>query len=170
MKVKELLGEGKYLRLVRSGRWEYVERRNVTGIVAIVALTRKREIVLVEQERTAVGGPVLELPAGLAGDAGAESLEAAARRELLEETGYEAGKLKELGTFTPSAGLTSEKVTFFLARGVRKTGAGGGDGTESIVTHLVPLDEVPALIKAKGKAGCIADEKVLVGLWFAGQA
>ncbi len=166
MKFKDLLGEGKYLRLVRSGQWEYVERRNVTGIVAIVALTRKREIVLVEQMRPAVGARVVELPAGLAGDEGAETLESAARRELLEETGYEAGKLKEIGTFTPSAGLTSERVTFFLARGVKRTGAGGGDGSEEIESFAVALDEVPAFLKARAKGGALVDEKVFVGLWF----
>ena len=89
----KVLAEGRHLRLVSRGRWEYVERPKVTGIVIIVAVTRENNVVLVEQNRPPVGGRVIELPAGLAGDiAGSESeaMEEAARRELLEETGVVA--------------------------------------------------------------------------------
>src|SRR5436190_21784999 len=89
----EVLYEGKFRRYVRRGGWEYVARRNVTGIVGIIAVTDDGKLVLVEQFRPPVGKNVIEIPAGLAGDvAGSEheALAEAARRELLEETGYEA--------------------------------------------------------------------------------
>ena len=70
--VTNELGRGRYLRLVRSNGWEWVERTNVTGVVVIAALTPADEILLVEQFRPPVGQSVVELPAGLAGDIDAD--------------------------------------------------------------------------------------------------
>ncbi len=87
----EVLAEGKYLRFLSEGGWEYVIRPHSTGVVVIVAVTPARELILVEQHRVAVHASVIELPAGLVGDTSAlrgEPLETAARRELIEETGY----------------------------------------------------------------------------------
>lgn len=164
---KTVLAEGEYLRLVRKDRWEYVERVNVSGVVAIVALTRKQEIVLVEQFRPAVNARVLELPAGLAGDTGPESLEKAARRELEEETGFTAKKFVDLGAFVPSAGLTSETVRFFRARGAKRTGEGGGDANEDIEVHVVPVADAAKFVRKRAKDGAAVDDKVMAGLFFA---
>src|SRR5215217_1288754 len=87
------IAEGKRVRLVRRGDWEFVTRKKSSGIVAIVAVTDDYKLVLVEQYRPPVAKSVIELPAGLAGDEAGheqEDLLTAARRELLEETGYEA--------------------------------------------------------------------------------
>src|SRR5690606_34253216 len=140
------LAEGRFLKLMARGRWEYAERRNVTGVVTIVAVTRAGEVLLTEQHRPPVDGPVIEYPAGLAGDiAGAEheSLDRAARRERLEETGYDAAEWISLYTGTSSAGLTSETLTFFAALDAEKVGPGGGHEGESITVHAVPLQQVP---------------------------
>src|SRR5205085_12602765 len=88
-----VLYDGKHIQLVRRDRWEYARRKNLTGIVAIVAVTGDGKLILVEQYRPPVGARGIELPAGLAGDAAgeeSEALAAAARRELLQETGYGA--------------------------------------------------------------------------------
>jgi ADP-ribose pyrophosphatase len=101
-----ILADGKYLRFVRRSGWEYVERRGITGIVGIVAVTDEGKLLLVEQYRTPVNKRVIEIPAGLVGDeAGkeAESLLSAARRELQEETGYYAGNLLPLASGPSSA-------------------------------------------------------------------
>jgi len=93
---KQLLYSGKHVHFVKVGGWEFADRPHISGIVAIVALTSKGEALLVEQFRPPVGKSVIELPAGLSGDvAGSakEELVEAARRELLEETGYEAGEM-----------------------------------------------------------------------------
>ncbi len=94
-----VLGEGKYLRLVAEGGWEYATRPHVTGIVVIVAITDDGKLVLVEQPRRAVHKRVIELPAGMVGDVDARTSRwsTAAHRELIEETGFEAGEIVDAG-------------------------------------------------------------------------
>jgi len=164
--MEEILGEGRFLELVRSGRWEFVRRKNITGIVVIVAVTDARELVLVEQERPAVKARVIEVPAGLAGDEGEETLDEAARRELLEETGYEAERWERLLEATPSPGLCAEVVTFYRASGLKRRGPGGGDETEQIVVHLVPLAGAEDWLRARAAEGLRIDEKVYAALHF----
>jgi ADP-ribose pyrophosphatase len=164
----EILAETEYLRLLRSGRWYYVERTNVTGTVAIVAVTRDGRLLLVEQYRPPMGCRVIELPAGLAGDVAgeeAEALEEAARRELLEETGYLAKTLACQFHGPPSAGISNETVTFFLARDVERVAAGGGDGSEDITVHCLPLDQVTPWLEDQTRQGKAVDIKIYAGLW-----
>jgi ADP-ribose pyrophosphatase len=162
--------EGRHLRFLRRGRWEYVERVGTSGIVVIVPVTADDKLVLVEQFRVPVGRWVIELPAGLAGDtpgARRESLAAAARRELLEETGYAAGKLELVSSGPISAGLSTELITVYLARGVRRVARGGGDATEDIRVHAVPLAKVEGWLRRAEKRGRLVDVKVYAGLHFA---
>ncbi|HEX8911705.1 MAG TPA: NUDIX hydrolase [Humisphaera sp.] len=164
------LFEGKYIRVVKQRNWEFVRRKGVSGIVGIVAVTDDGKLILVEQHRPPVGKDVVELPAGLAGDvAGSESeeLATAARRELLEETGYEAERMEQVAAGAASAGLSDEVITLFRATGLRKTGAGEGDGHEQITTHEVPVAEVEAWLDRQVAAGKLVDLKVYAGLWFA---
>ena len=110
----KVLHAGRHLRLVARNGWEFVERPGIHGIVIVVAVTPDGRLLLVEQWREPVGADVLELPAGLAGDSGspvAEPLEEAARRELVEETGWDATEMERLTSGPPSAGVTSEIVT-----------------------------------------------------------
>lgn len=167
---RKVLHEARFLRLVEHDTWEFVERRNTTGIVIIVAVTEERRLVLVEQMRIPVGRSVVELPAGLAGDepgAAGEALAEAAKRELVEETGYEAELMESLGEGPSSAGLSSEVVTFFRARRLRRTGEGGGVPGEDITVHEVPLDDVPGWLGKQADRGALIDPKVYAALWFA---
>src|SRR5689334_13508981 len=94
-----VLAEGRFVRLVKQGHWEWAERTNASAAVVLVPVTRDREIVMVEQFRIPLGRRVIELPAGLVGDEAGnekESLVEAARRELLEETGFEAERMEYL--------------------------------------------------------------------------
>jgi ADP-ribose pyrophosphatase len=165
---KRTIWQGKYLRLVVRKTWEYVERTNITGIVAIVAVTDDRKLVLVEQYRIPVGKNVIELPAGLVGDVPGEAdepLEVAVRRELLEETGYQAAHVEPLFGGAPSAGLSNESITFFLATGLTKVAPGGGDETEDITIHEVPLDAVAEWLFARQRAGATLDAKIFSPLY-----
>ena len=163
------LYEGKFIRLVQQGKWEFARRRNTSGIVGIVAVTDEGKLLLVEQFRPPVGKAVIELPAGLAGDVAGqetEDLANAARRELLEETGYAAREMEAVGTGPPSAGLSDEVITLFVARGLTKTGDGAGDGSEQITLHEIPVGEVEAFVDRKARDGCLVDLKVFAGLYF----
>ncbi|MBI2949729.1 MAG: NUDIX hydrolase [Verrucomicrobia bacterium] len=167
------LFEGKHLRLVRSGRWEYLERTKASGAVMILAVTAEDKLILIEQFRLPLGKPVIELPAGLAGDIIGQETEAiatAAQRELVEETGYEARAFVHLVTGPPSAGLSSEVVALFRALDVRRVAAGGGDEHEDIEVHEIPLADVHDWLARKTKEGALIDPKVYAGLYFAWRA
>lgn len=164
------LHAGRHLRLVERDGWEFVERPGVAGIVVLVAVTPDERLLLVEQRREPVDGDVLELPAGLAGDAGSparEPLEEAARRELVEETGWDAASMERLTAGPPSAGVSSEVVTFFRARGLVRVGAGGGVEGEAITVREVPLAGAAEYLRAREAAGVLVDPKVWAGLFFA---
>jgi ADP-ribose pyrophosphatase len=166
---KEVIYEGKFLRFCRVNGWEYVERPNVCGLIAILAITPDDKIVLVEQFRPPVNCRVIEIPAGLAGDhdgAENEDLVEAAKRELLEETGYSAQRWKLLTEGPASAGLSTEVISFYRAYDLKKTGSGGGDSAEDIEVHEVPLRELTAWLAAKQKAGRLVDYKVYASLFF----
>jgi len=166
----ESLAHGRFLQLLRRGRWEYVERLHSSGVVVMVAITNEGELVLVEQFRPALLRRVIELPAGLAGDqpeSAGESLVTAARRELLEETGYRATELTLLAEGPSSAGLCNEVITFFRADGLQRVGPGGGDGSEQIDVHRIALAEVRDWLAARGRAGALVDPKVYAGLFLA---
>ena len=165
----QILAEGKYLRFVNENGWEYVVRPHSTGVVVIVAITADRRLILVEQYRVAVHARVIELPAGLVGDtvaARGEPLATAARRELIEETGYEAARMTELADGPIAVGLGSEVVTFFQAADLRRVGPGGGDDTEDIVVHEVALADLPAWLAEKRRAGLLVDPKLYAGLYL----
>jgi ADP-ribose pyrophosphatase len=166
-----VLATGRYLTFIDEGGWEYVTRPGVTGIVVIVAVTDDERLVLVEQYRPAVHRHVVELPAGLVGDAAGrqtESLLDAAARELEEETGYRAGEMVALFEGPIAVGVSDETVSFFRARGLSRVGAGGGDDTEEITVHEVPLAELPSFLAAKQAAGLGVDPKIYAGLYLAG--
>ena len=163
-----LLHAGDHLELRSKGSWEYARRPNCTGIVAVFA-EHAGHLICVEQHRPPVDADVLEVPAGLVGEDGNadEPLETAARRELLEETGYEAETWERVATGPPSAGLSDEVVTFFRATGLTRTADGGGVGGERITVHRVPLATADGWIAGwAGTSGRLVDPKVWAALWF----
>jgi ADP-ribose pyrophosphatase len=165
-----IVADGKYIQLVRQDNWEFARRKGISGIVGVVAVTDGGKLVLVEQYRSPVRASVIELPAGLAGDAKGhegEDLADAARRELLEETGYEAKEVQRLAAGAASAGMTDEIITLFRATGLRKTGEGTGDETEDITVHEVPLADVVRWLAEQERGGKLVDLKVYCGLYFA---
>jgi len=85
--------------------------------VSVIALTPRRELLLVRQHRPVAGRETLELPSGHV-DSG-EQPEAAARRELLEETGFDAPNLELLGTLIPDVGRLANRLWCYFAADVR---------------------------------------------------
>ncbi|MEO8211832.1 MAG: hotdog fold thioesterase [Myxococcales bacterium] len=169
--TKELrvIGQGRYLEVVDENGWEYVRRHGATGVVVIVATTDDRKLVLVEQARVPVHRRTIELPAGLVGDqteTRAESLEAAAIRELQEETGFRAEHWNLLVEGPTAVGVSAEVATFFRATGLTRVGPGGGDDSEDIVVHVIPLRDVPSFLSQKVAAGLLIDPKVFAALYF----
>ncbi len=164
------LARGRFLRLMQAGRWEYAERCNARAVVVIVALTADDEYVLIEQFREPLGQRSIELPAGLVGDIPGdehEELEIAARRELLEETGFEAETVTWIGEASPSAGMTSEVISVFEARGLRRVNEGGGDDGEQIQVHLVPRTQVAQWLARRRAEGLDIALSLYGGLWLA---
>ncbi len=167
----EILHEGRFLSCRRTLRgWEYVTRVNAKGCVAILAIADDQRVVLTEQYRPPLGRRVIELPAGLAGDIPLqedEPLLVAAKRELKEETGYEASHWTMLLEGTSSAGMTDEVVTLFQAGGLVKMAEGGGVHGEDIRIHLVHRSDVRTWCRDRQAEGMGVDFKIFAALHLA---
>jgi len=167
---RETLFKTRWLAVHRIGHWDFVERPNADCCVAILPITPRGEIVLVEQFRIPVQKRVIEIPAGLVGDEEDhrdEALAETAARELLEETGYRAGRVEPLLASPTSAGMTSETTHFFLATDLVREHHGGGTGAEDIQTHIVPLDSLRDWLATQENAGLAIDCKIHAALWAA---
>ena len=164
----ELLYEGDWLRLVRRGHWESCERTHGKGMaVIIVACTPDDEVLFVEQYRVPLGSRTIEMPAGLVGDqSDSDTLEAAATRELEEETGWRPGRVQVLLVGPTSAGMSNERIAFVRAEALVRTGEGGGVDGEDIVVHAVPRARAPAWLIEKQREGYELDLKLWAGLWM----
>jgi len=166
---KKVLNAGKYLRLVDRDGWEYVERVNCSGVVIIVGKTTDDKIVLVEQFRHPVQKLTIGFPAGLVGDERGkckESIAEAARREMVEETGYLPSKVKTFFVGPMAAGISQDMLTFVHASGLKKVGLGGGVDEEDIRVHEVPVEKVDFWLKAQVKKGRLIGPNVFAGLYF----
>ena len=165
---RHTLYEGDWLRLVQIGHWESCERTHGQGMaVIVVAATPADEVLFVEQYRVPLGARTIEMPAGLVGDDHAhDTLEAAARRELIEETGWEPGRVDVLLVGPTSSGMSNERIAFARALDLRKVGDGGGVDDEKITVHSVPRAEAPAWLMQKYREGYELDLKLWAGLWM----
>ena len=159
--VPEIVWQGQFITVRKWGTWEYVGRARSIHAAVILAII-DGDVLLVEQYRVPLGGPCLELPAGLVGDVtDGEAIELAAARELEEETGYRPEAIEIIGRFASSPGMVSETFTLVRATGLQKVGEGGGEPGENITVHRVPLAQVPAFIAAKRAEGLFMDVKLL---------
>jgi ADP-ribose pyrophosphatase len=122
----------------------YVVERPDAAI--IFPLTREGEVVLVRQYRPPLERTELGLPAGLVETD--EKPEAAARRELLEETGYSGDEWEPLGSLASSPSLKDNWAYLFLARGVEEVAPPDPDEHELVETVRVPIGELLGLIRA----------------------
>jgi 8-oxo-dGTP pyrophosphatase MutT (NUDIX family) len=112
----------------------------------VVALTKEQEVVMVRQYRHGAQRVILELPGGAMEAKDGSPLQAA-RRELLEETGYASGKFIQIGCVSPNPANQTNLIYSFLALDAEKIGSQNLDGTEEIEVVLKPLEEVIAMAK-----------------------
>ena len=112
----------------------------------IFPLTKEGEVVLVRQYRPPLERMELGLPAGLVEEG--EKPEAAARRELLEETGYSGGEWEPLGSLASSPSLKDNWAYLFLACGVEETALPDPDEHELVERVKVPIKQMLDLIRA----------------------
>jgi ADP-ribose pyrophosphatase len=135
-----------------------------TGSVVILAVDDTRDgeprVLLERQYRYAAGDYLWELPAGRI-DAGEDEL-TAARRELLEETGYRAGRWRRAVRFYASPGFCDETMAIYLARELKR-GTAQPEPDEVIQLRLFPLSAAARMIRT----GAIRDGKTMIGvLWL----
>ena len=163
-----IIYEGKYLRMLERGTWEYVERTHASGLAAIIiAVTPEDKVVFVEQFRVPLQAATIEMPAGLVGDIHAdESIEVSAIRELEEETGWTAEHAQVLMIGPTSSGMASEKIAFVRATGLTRIGDGGGDGDEDITVHEIPRTQAAAWLVQKMAEGYELGAKLWAGVWM----
>jgi ADP-ribose pyrophosphatase len=168
MPKAKIIHRGKFITYLKKGRYEYIERQNCSGIIIIVAVNDEGKLIFVEQFRPPVNSQTIEFPAGLVGDdeKKGESYKTAAKRELLEETGYKAKKVVKLMSGPVSGGSASDLITMVQAIDIKKVASGGGDDTEDIIIHEVPLIEVLSWLKSMEKKGCLVEPKIYAGLFF----
>ena len=160
---KKTLHTGKFLTLVSENKWEFVERKTGPNVAVIFAKTEDNEWLFVEQFRQPLGRNVIENPAGLIGDTNSnESVYMAAKRELIEETGYGAGNLLHLFSAPSSSGLTNEFLHFFLALDCKHVWDKLGVDGEVIKLHKVKSNELQKFLEEKEEEGVLIDPKILL--------
>ena len=111
----------------------------------VLAVTKNNEAVLIRQYRHGVQEVLLELPGGVVDD-GEDPLEGA-KRELLEETGYSAGNIIEIGKIYPNPAIQQNTLYCYLATDVEWTAEQDLDESEKIEVVLVPLDELVEMVQ-----------------------
>jgi ADP-ribose pyrophosphatase len=139
------------------------------GGVCVVAIDPEDRVLLVRQWRHAIGGPLLEIPAGTLDrdeNGSVEDHAGAAARELEEETGTRAGTWRYLGAFYTAPGFTSELMHLYLATELRVADEGGLGPDEDERLELRPIPFADAVGMAE--RGELRDAKSMVGLlWVA---
>ena len=138
----------KRVRSPRTGEISEALSAQFSDWVLVLALTSQNEVVMVNQYRHGVEQVCLELPGGLI-DPNDDAPEVSASRELLEETGYKAGRLTCIGECFPQPAILSNKCYFYLAEDAVSVQAQELDAGEDIENVKIPLKSIPARIASR---------------------
>jgi ADP-ribose pyrophosphatase len=138
----------KKVRSPRTGEIREVQALQFADWVLILALTPQEEVVMVRQYRHGTEQICLELPGGLV-DPGDDSPELSARRELLEETGYQADEIVLIGECFPQPAILTNKCFFYLSKNAAAVQSQDLDSGEDIEILKVPLEGIPAKIESR---------------------
>lgn len=131
--------------------------------VNVVPLTEDGQIILINQYRHAAGLDFLEIPGG-SSHPGCEDPLTAAQRELLEETGFEAGEWVNCGFHYPNPALQNNKMHTFLALGCRKTREPQLDPYECLTVQTMPLDKAIQIFEEGGFSHSLISASMVLGL------
>lgn len=160
------VGSGAFLRVARlhfvaaGGRHVARDVIEHPGAVAVVPVIDD-EVLLISQQRVAIGAPLLEIPAGKR-DLPGEPIEETARRECEEEIGFRPGRLTLLQRVFTTPGFTNECIWVFLAEELESTGnSPQGVEEESATVIRLPITEAMRRVRR----GEIEDAKTLIGLY-----
>lgn len=116
--------------------------------INVVPVTPEGKVVLIRQYRHGADEVSLEIPGGMVDAEDGDPVEAA-RRELLEETGYAAEAMIPIGVVTPNPAILDNYCYTYLAHNVRRVGEPQFDGTEYIEVELHDLASIPQLIATR---------------------
>lgn len=169
---KKICWQGSFLRTIilkykdQFGNlrdWEAVERVNCNGVVAIIPVTTEEEVLLVRQFRPVVNNFVIEIPAGL-NDKGELSIDAA-KRELIEETGYSSNDFILIARGPLSSGMSAEMMDVFVAKNAylappHEKALYKLDDSEEIEIIKTPLRRVYYTLEDCRKKGDLIDLKI----------
>ncbi len=145
-----------------NGRTVHRDACVTSDAVVILPLLDDETVVLIRNERFAVGRTLWELPAGTIEPG--EPPEDCAARELIEETGYRAARVDPLTTFYPSPGLCTEKMYAFVGRDLAHVGQ-HLDENERITVEVIPLDKTMDMVRDH----TIGDGKTIAALLYYGR-
>jgi len=129
------------------------------GAVVVLAINKKKEIIMIKQFRKAAEEVIWELPAGTLEKN--EKLIDCARRELEEETGYYSQKITKIITYFSTPGFSDEKLTFFIAEDLEKRNK-NEDEDEFIQVENVKISDALKMIKEN----VIKDAKTIIGILY----
>ena len=164
--------EGEHIRMIYRrfrglagpGIWEFVERKTRGPIVAVLPVTKKNEVVLVKTFRIPWKRYIVEMCAGLMDKKG-ESLVRLARRELLEETGYRAGRLEKLIEGPFDAGMSTDSLAVYLAPEATYVRKPVLENAEDIAVLKIPLARLAHFLTHPPK-GVLVDVKIFSILYW----
>ena len=151
-----------------TSRYEIVEHPGGVDVVALrEASGTEPEVVLISQQRPAIGKPLWEIPAGLVEDSERDRPELTAARELREETGYIAGRWQWLTRVYLSPGFSTETSTIYLAQDARPAPGTPAEGTPDDPSEIL---QIRWLSLSEALAWCqrgeIVDSKTMLGLYL----
>lgn len=152
----ELLFKGSRFEIRRKNQWEFI---NHPGATVILPLLDEKNVIMIRNERYAVGELLWELPAGTLEPK--EHPQQTAARELIEETGYEAGQIDYLTWFYTTPGFCNERMFAYTAKDLKYVGQ-NLDESEKISVEIITWVKILQMIQK----GDIRDAKSIATLLF----
>lgn len=163
----EVVYRGKWIEMINDDGWEYHNYVRGSSSVIIPSMTIDGKYIFVEQYRKPLQSACIEWAAGIVGDENEnESVLDAAKRELLEETGFVSTMNTQFidMPMAASPGASSAKVYFVLCPLCKKVADGGGIDNEDIIIHIIEKNEVVEWLEEQAYEGKCVDSKVYTGI------